>query len=544
VPSPSGPPFDGVGYQVYPRSFLDASGDGIGDLAGLERRLDHLTWLGVDAVWLSPIYPSPMADFGYDVADHTGVDPVFGSVEDAEALIAAAHRRGLQVWLDWVPNHTSDQHPWFLASRSSREDPKRDWYVWRDPAPDGGPPNNWTRHFADGAPAWTLDETTGQYYLHLFLPEQPDLNWDHPEVRAAMCDVLRTWKRRGVDGFRADVVHLIGKDPDLADDPAEFVGLPRAGFHDREETFPHLREIRATLDEEPTALMVGEVNLPDAARVVRYVGDDRLPLAFHFGLVYCPWEAQSWRETIRYVDARFAEAGRWPTWVVGNHDQPRVRTRTGSEARARAAAVVLLTLRGVPFLYAGDELGLEDADVPADRVVDPGGRDGCRAPIPWDASARPRLGGRAVAALAARRRDPQRRGAARGPGLDPVPAPRPARRPARQRGAAPRPPRGARPPRRRARLPAPHRRGGWRGGRRGQRRRAPGPRRDGGRRGGARPRRRVDGAAVLARAVRPGGGLRRPARARPGGRPRAGLVNRGVAGSGWGHPTGGGKPCQ
>jgi alpha-glucosidase len=388
VPSPSGPPFHGVGYQIYPRSFLDASGDGIGDLAGLERRLDHLTWLGVDAVWLSPIYPSPMADFGYDVADHTGVDPVFGSVEDAETLIASAHQRGLQVWLDWVPNHTSDQHPWFLASRSSREDPRRDWYVWRDPAPDGGPPNNWTRHFADGASAWTLDEATGQYYLHLFLPEQPDLNWNHPEVRAAMCDVLRTWKRRGVDGFRADVVHLIGKDPDLTDDPPEFVGLPRAGFHDREETFPHLREIRAALDEDPAALMVGEVNLPDAARVVRYVGDDRLPLAFHFGLVYCPWEAASWRETIRYVDARFAEAGQWPTWVVGNHDQPRVRTRTGSEARARAAALVLLTLRGVPFLYAGDELGLEDADVPADRVVDPGGRDGCRAPIPWDASAR------------------------------------------------------------------------------------------------------------------------------------------------------------
>lgn len=383
---PDGPPFDGVGYQIYPRSFLDASGDGIGDLAGLERRLDHLTWLGVDAVWLSPIYPSPMADFGYDVADHTGVDPVFGDVAAAEHLIAAAHERGLEVWLDWVPNHTSDQHPWFLASRSSRDAAERDWYVWRDPAPDGGPPNNWTRHFADGAPAWTLDEATGQYYLHLFLPEQPDLNWDHPEVRAAMCEVLRTWKRRGIDGFRADVVHLIGKDPALADDPAEFVGLPRAGFHDRDETFPHLREIRATLDEEPAALMVGEVNLPDAARVVRYVGDGKLPLAFHFGLVYCPWEAQSWRETIRYVDAQFAAAGQWPTWVVGNHDQPRVATRTGSEARARAAATVLLTLRGVPFLYAGDELGLEDADVPSERVVDPGGRDGCRAPIPWDAS--------------------------------------------------------------------------------------------------------------------------------------------------------------
>jgi alpha-glucosidase len=384
--TPAGPPFPGVGYQIYPRSFLDTSGDGVGDLAGIERQLDHLAWLGVDAVWLSPIYPSPMADFGYDVADHTGVDPVFGSVADAESLIAAAHERGLQVWLDWVPNHTSDQHPWFLASRSSREDPQRDWYVWRDPAPDGGPPNNWTRHFADGAPAWTLDEGTGQYYLHLFLPQQPDLNWSNPDVRAAMCDVLRTWKARGVDGFRADVVHLIGKDRDLADDPPELIGQPRAGFHDRDETLPHLAEIRAALDEPPAALMVGEVNLPDAARVVRYVGEGRLPLAFHFGLIYAPWEAASWRETIRYVDAQFSAVDRWPTWVVGNHDQPRVATRTGSEARARAAAVVLLTLRGVPFLYAGDELGLEDAEVPDDRVVDPGGRDGCRAPLPWDAS--------------------------------------------------------------------------------------------------------------------------------------------------------------
>jgi alpha-glucosidase len=384
VPATDGPPFEGVGYQIYPRSFLDTDGDGVGDLAGIEARLDHLAWLGVDAVWLSPIYPSPMADFGYDVADHTGVDPTFGTLDDATSLIAAAHSRGLQVWLDWVPNHTSDQHPWFRASRSSREDPKRDWYVWRDPAPDGGPPNNWTRHFADGAPAWTLDEVTGQYYLHLFLPEQPDLNWANPEVRAAMTDVLRTWKARGIDGFRADVVHLIGKDPGLADDPPELVGVPRAGFHNRDETLPYLRDIRAAVDEPPAALLVGEVNLPDAARVVRYVGEDRLPLAFHFGLIYAPWDAESWRETIRYVDARFAEVGAWPTWVVGNHDNPRVATRLGSEARARAAATVLLTLRGVPFLYAGDEFGLEDAHVPPERVVDPGGRDGCRAPIPWD----------------------------------------------------------------------------------------------------------------------------------------------------------------
>jgi alpha-glucosidase len=382
-PSPTPPPFDGVVYQIYPRSFRDTSGDGIGDLPGITAGLDHLVWLGVEAIWLSPIFRSPMADFGYDVADYTDVDPVFGDLADLDRLIEEAHRRDLQVWLDWVPNHTSDEHPWFRASRSSHDDPKRDWYVWRDPAPGGGPPNNWVEHFHSDSPAWTLDETTGQYYLHQFLPQQPDLNWDHLEVRAAMHDVLRFWKDRGIDGFRADVVHLIGKDLTFPDDPPELLPYGRAGYHDLDVTFDHLRGIREVLDEDPTAVMVGEVNLPDAARVVRYVGDDKLHLAFHFGLIYAPWEARSWRDTIRYVDERFAEHGRWPAWVLGNHDSVRPATRLGDEGAARAAAVTLLTLRGVPFLYAGDEFGLQDATVPADRVVDPGGRDGCRAPIPW-----------------------------------------------------------------------------------------------------------------------------------------------------------------
>jgi alpha-glucosidase len=377
------PPFDGVVYQIYPRSFRDTTGNGVGDLTGIRRQLDHLAWLGIDAVWLSPIFRSPMADFGYDVADYTDVDPVFGDLEDLDRLVAAAHERGIGVWLDWVPNHTSDQHRWFQASRSSREDPQRDWYVWRDPAPDGGPPNNWVEHFDHTSPAWTFDEATGQYYLHQFLPEQPDLNWDNPEVRAAMHDVLRFWKGRGIDGFRADVVHLIGKDLTLPDDPPEMLPVGRAGYHDLDVTFDHLRGIREVLDEEPSAVMVGEVNLPDAARVVRYVGDDRLHLAFHFGLIYAPWDAASWRETIRYVDDRFAEVGRWPAWVVGNHDTVRPATRLGGEVATRAAALILLTLRGVPFLYAGDEFGLEDAAIPKERVVDPGGRDGCRAPIPW-----------------------------------------------------------------------------------------------------------------------------------------------------------------
>ena len=374
----------GVVYQIYPRSFRDTDGDGVGDLEGIRRGVDYLSWLGIDAVWLSPIYPSPMADFGYDVADYTAVDPVFGTLADVDRLIDELSANDIRLLLDWVPNHTSDHHPWFKASRSSPDDPKRNWYLWRDPAPDGGPPNNWAQRFADG-PAWTFDENSGQYYLHLFLPQQPDLNWSNPEVRAAMHDVLRFWLDRGVAGFRADVVHLIGKDADLDDDPPELEGTPRVSFHDVDVTMSHLAGIRDVLDEYD-APMVGEVNLPDPARVARYVGDDRLPMAFFFGLLTCAWDAVEWQETIRESSGHFDAAGVWPVWALGNHDQPRMRTRYGSLARARAAAVVLLTLRGTPFLYAGDELGLADAEVPDDRVIDPGGRDGCRAPFPWDGS--------------------------------------------------------------------------------------------------------------------------------------------------------------
>jgi alpha-glucosidase len=317
------------------------------------------------------------------VAAYCDVDPVFGTLEDVDRLIEEAHQRGIGVWLDWVPNHTSDQHPWFQASRSSRDDPHRDWYIWRDPAPDGGPPNNWVRHFAH-EPAWTLDEATGQYYLHQFLPQQPDVNWEHPELRSAMHDVLRFWLDRGIDGFRADVVHLIGKDPALPDDPENWVGIPRAGFHHLPVTYEHLAGIRAVLDAyHPVRRMVGEINLPDPVQVASYVGEDRLHLAFHFGLLYVPWEVERLREMIRDVDEAFAAVGAAPTWALGNHDNPRVRTRVGDDAGARAAALLLLTLRGTPFLYAGDELGLEDAAVPAEQVVDPGGRDGCRAPVPW-----------------------------------------------------------------------------------------------------------------------------------------------------------------
>jgi alpha-glucosidase len=371
----------GVIYQIYPRSFADASGDGVGDLLGMRQHLDHLTWLGVDGLWTSPIHPSPMADFGYDVANYTDIDPVFGSLDEFDALVDAAHGRDLRVLLDWVPNHTSDRHPWFMASRGSRDNPYRDWYVWRDE------PNNWRQAFREG-PAWTLDERTGQYYLHHFLPQQPDLNWNNPAVRGAMHDVLRFWLDRGVDGFRADVVHLIGKDPALPDDPDDREGS-RVGWHHDPLTHQWLREIRAVLDSyDGDRVMVGEVNLSDPHEILAHAGTDKLHMAFNFNLLWAPWSAAAFRDEIATMGTTAGETGAWPTLVLSNHDVSRHRTRYGGdERRARVAAVVLLTLRGTPFLYAGEELGLEDAVVPPDRVVDPGGRDPARAPIPWHGDA-------------------------------------------------------------------------------------------------------------------------------------------------------------
>ncbi len=377
-----------VVYQIYPRSFASSNGDGVGDLAGIRAHLDYLAWLGVDAIWLSPVYPSPMFDFGYDVSDYCGIDPMFGSLEDFDELVADAHAAGIRVVLDFVPNHSSDQHPWFQASRSSRDDPKRDWYVWRDPAADGGPPNNWVATFIDG-PAWTFDERTGQYYLHCFLPEQPDLNWANPEVVEAMHGALRFWLDRGVDGFRIDVVHLIGKDPELGDDPPEMLPIPHSALNNRPETHELLRGLRVLLDSyEGDRMMVGEVFLLDTKLVATYYGDhDELHLSFNFPPLFTPWEATRWRRQIAITASELDPIDAWPTWVLSNHDNQRHRTRyAGREDRARAAAVLLAGLRGTPFLYAGEELGLEDAVIPPDRVVDPGGRDGCRAPIPWDAT--------------------------------------------------------------------------------------------------------------------------------------------------------------
>jgi alpha-glucosidase len=368
-----------VVYQIYPRSFADANGDGVGDLAGIRQHLDHIHDLGVDAIWLSPVYRSPMADAGYDISDHTAIDPAFGKLDDMDELIAEAHRMGLRVLMDFVPNHTSDQHAWFAESRSSRDDPKRDWYVWRDE------PNNWRAALGAGS-AWTWDEQTEQYYLHLFLAQQPDLNWRNPEVVTAMHDVLRFWLDRGVDGFRIDVAHCVGKDPEFADDHRCAAGQPLSDFNDQPYSHEVLRGIRRLVDSYPgDRVIVGEVNIRSTQRVAQYYGaGDELHMSFNFPPLDAPWDPVVFRMCIREVEHEFGAMDAWPTWVLSNHDNERHRTRyDGSLRRARAAAVMLLTLRGTPFLYQGEELGLENAVITPDTQVDPGGRDGTRAPIPW-----------------------------------------------------------------------------------------------------------------------------------------------------------------
>jgi alpha-glucosidase len=378
----------GVVYQVYPRSFRDTDGDGVGDLPGVIEGIDHLAWLGVDAIWLSPIFRSPMRDYGYDVADYLDVDPLFGTLADADRLIAEAHARGLRVLLDFVPNHTSSDHPWFADARSSRDAAHRDWYVWRDPAPGGGPPNDLVSQF--GGPAWTLDEATGQYWYHSFLPEQPELDWRNPAVREAMLDVMRTWFARGVDGFRIDVLWMIAKDEAPWQDapvgpgPAGTILDPRNALEhgDGPGMEPLLEALRDVADEFPDRALVAEVYMPPE-RLVRYYGTGGrgAHLPFNFALVTLAWDAPTIRAAIGAYEAALP-AGAWPNWVLGNHDQPRVATRVGA-AQARVAAMLLLTLRGTPTLYYGDELGLPDAHVPPDRIVDVAGRDPARSPMPW-----------------------------------------------------------------------------------------------------------------------------------------------------------------
>ena len=387
----------GILYQIYPRSFQDADGDGIGDLRGIIKRLPYVAELGVDAIWLSPIFVSPMADFGYDIADYCVIDPLFGTLADFDALVAAAHERGLKVILDLVPNHTSVEHPWFLESRSSRSNAKRDWYIWRDAAPGGGPPNNWLSEF--GGPAWQFDEMTGQYYYHAFLKAQPDLNWRNAQVRAAMHEVMRFWLKRCVDGFRVDAIwHLIKEaafrdnppNPDFRDGDPPYRRLLPLYSTDRPEVHDVIREMRAVIDEFPERVLIGEIYLP-VEKLAAYYGLDLCGahLPFNFGLIDKPFAPRAIAALIDRYEAALPK-GAWPNWVMGNHDRPRLATRVGPE-NARLAAMLLLTLRGTPTLYYGDEIGMRQGAIAPERARDPAalhvaGRDGARTPMQWDAT--------------------------------------------------------------------------------------------------------------------------------------------------------------
>jgi alpha-glucosidase len=382
---------EGIFYQIYPRSFQDSNGDGVGDLAGITARLDHLNdgtpaSLGIDAVWLSPFYRSPMADFGYDVSDYRDVDPTFGNLAEFDRLLAEAHRRGIRVIVDLVPGHTSDRHPWFLAARSSRSDPKRDYYVWADPR-RGGPPNNWRAVFKRVGSAWTLDGATGQYYLHHFLPQQPDLNWWNPKVREAIQDVMRFWLDRGVDGFRVDVASGLIRDERLRNNaPFQLMGRPRRRNWDLDEVHDIHRGWRKVLDSyDAERMAVGEVGVRDLRRLVRYYGDDdELQLSFNFHFLEQPWVAERFRAVVEEWE-RLLPDHAWPDYTLSNHDRSRAVSRYGLE-RAGVAAVMLLTLRGTPFIYYGEEIGMTDGPIPSNRVVDIDGRDPERTPMQWDAS--------------------------------------------------------------------------------------------------------------------------------------------------------------
>ncbi len=389
----------GIIYQIYPRSFQDSNDDGVGDLQGIISRLDYLKWLGVNAIWISPVYPSPMADFGYDISDYENIHPLFGTLGDLDRLVNEAHARRMKLILDFVPNHTSDQHPWFIESRSSRDNPKRDWYLWRDAAEDGGPPNNWLAAF--GGTAWEWDDYTQQYYYHAFLKEQPDLNWRNPEVQRAMMKVMRFWLDRGIDGFRVDVMWHMIKDSAFKDNP------PNPNYRDHMPTYDQVlpvhstdqpevhdivRKMRHLLDEYDERMMIAEIYLP-IQKLVSYYGAEKKEahLPFNFQLLTLPWDARAISLAITEYYQAIPKWG-WPNWVLGNHDQPRVASRIGAE-QARVAAMLLLTLKGTPTIYYGEELGMKDVAIPFEEVCDPQGlnmpdknlsRDPARTPMQWN----------------------------------------------------------------------------------------------------------------------------------------------------------------
>jgi alpha-glucosidase len=392
---------DGIIYQIYPRSFSDSNQDGIGDMAGITARLDYLRDLGVDAIWLSPVYPSPQADFGYDVSNYVDIDPLFGSLKEYDRLIREAHKRKIHVIMDLVLNHTSDEHPWFVESRKSRNNPYRDWYIWRDPSPEGKEPNNWYSVF--GGKAWKFDPTTGQYYLHLFHEKQPDLNWRNPKVQKTILASMKFWLERGTDGFRLDVFNAYFKHADLPDNPGVRFGL--RGFErqqhiydgDQPEMIPVLQKFRKLLNRYPERYMVGETFFSTPEKAAFYSGDDRLHAAFNFSLLESKWNAQRYRKAIDTWD-KVTGSKVWPNYVLNNHDNPRTVTRWkdgDDDARAKLGATMLLTLRGTPFLYYGEEIGMRDVKLKRSEIMDPPGkaywplykgRDGCRSPMQWDGS--------------------------------------------------------------------------------------------------------------------------------------------------------------
>lgn len=393
----------GVLYQIYPRSFADSDGDGIGDLRGITAHLDHLEWLGVEGVWLNPVTVSPDADWGYDASDYTAVQPALGTMADLDELIAEAGARDINVLLDLVPNHTSVQHPWFVEARSARDAPHRDWYVWADPKPDGSPPNNWVSSFA--GPAWSLDEKTGQHYLHLFLPEQADLNWWNDAVRAEFDRILRFWFDRGVAGFRIDVAHMIVKDRGLRDNPPAtaddaLIDQARGQRPVYSSMRPEVHDVhkhwRALADSyDPPRVLVGETFVNDVTEMASFYGDgDELNLAFNIPFVHAGLDAAVMRALVEETEARIP-AGCAPVWTGSNHDVQRFPSRWANDdpGRARCALLMLLTLRGAVFLYYGDELAMPDTDVTVEQMQDPVSvklhgiinRDAGRTPMPWSA---------------------------------------------------------------------------------------------------------------------------------------------------------------
>ena len=391
---------DGIIYQIYPRSFADSNGDGLGDLCGMIDKLDYLADLGVDALWLSPIYPSPDKDFGYDVSNYVDIDPRFGSLADFDLLLSEAHKRGLRIILDLVMNHTSDQHEWFIESRSSCDNPKADWYIWSPPSQGKKRvPNAWQSIF--GGRAWAYAPERDQYYYHMFVPGQPDLNWRSPQVRAAMLDVVRFWLERGVDGFRLDVFNMYFKDEQLRNNPTKF-GIrafdrqQHIYDYDKPEMIPLLNEFRGLLDAYPERYSVGEPFISDREKIIQYAGTDKLHAVFNFEFTKSRFDPGRYVKYILDWEELYAKQGIWPNYVMGNHDLPRMATRHTQgedDSRLKVLMALLLTLRGTPFLYYGEEIGMRDISLRRSEILDPPGkrywpfykgRDGCRSPMQWE----------------------------------------------------------------------------------------------------------------------------------------------------------------